>query len=190
MRKLKLQVQITVDGFVAGPNGELDWMAFKIGHDDKLERFIHALTDSSDTILLGRKMTGDFINYWENVQPDSPEYSIAQKMVNTPKVVFSHTLEKVKGKNVVLAKGNLDDEISSLKNRDGKDIVVYGGAGFVSSLISAGHIDEFNLFINPIMIKEGLRIFDGLDKRQKLVSLGATAYDCGVNVVRYQLNKS
>ncbi len=62
MRKLKLQVQVTVDGFVAGPNGELDWMAFKIGHNDKLEGFIHELTDTSDTMLLGRKMTEGFID--------------------------------------------------------------------------------------------------------------------------------
>ncbi len=190
MRKLKLQVQITVDGFVAGPNGELDWMAFKIGKDDKLEQFVYDLTDSSDTILLGRKMTEGFMDYWESVKPDSTEYILAQKMVNTPKVVFSHTINEVKGKNVSLAKGNLADEIAALKNRDGKDIVVYGGAGFVSSLIAGGHIDEFNLFINPVMIKEGLRIFDNLGKRQKLVSLGATAYDCGVNVVRYHIDKS
>ena len=75
MRKLKLQVQISVDGFVAGPNGELDWMTPNF--DPKLIEFINALTDSSDTILLGRKMTDGFVNYWENVvnnQPDSPEY--------------------------------------------------------------------------------------------------------------------
>lgn len=190
MRKLKLQVHITLDGFIAGPNGELDWMVFKLGNDDKLERFVHELTDSSDTILMGRKMSGEFINYWENVKPDSREYSLAQKMVNIPKVVFSHTLENIKGKNVSLAKGNLNDEIARLKKVDGKDMVVYGGAGFVSSLIAGGHIDEFNLFIDPVIINEGLRIFDGTGKREKLQSLGATSYDCGVNVARYRLNKS
>lgn len=178
---------MSVDGYVAGPNGELDWMSFN--HDEKLLQFITDLTDSSDTILLGRKMTEGFVNYWEAVGPDSPEYTFAQKMVNTPKVVFSKTLDKVAGKNVSLAKGDLSEEIARLKKQNGKDIVVYGGAGFVSSLIAGGHIDEFNFFINPVMINKGMRIFDELDKRQKLIPLGATAYESGVIVVRYRLDK-
>ena len=97
MRKLKLQMQITVDGFVAGPNGELDWMSFKFGLDNKLEQFLHELTDSYGTILLGRKMT--FTDYWENVKPDSPEFSFAKKMVDIPKVIFTKTLYKLVGKS-------------------------------------------------------------------------------------------
>lgn len=188
MRKLKLQVQISVDGYVAGLKGELDWMIWE--HSEELIKFINELTDSSDTILLGRKMTSEFITYWENVQPDSPEYDFAQKMVNTPKVVFTNSLDEVKGKNLSLAKGKLDEEIAKLKQQEGKDIVVYGGAEFVSSLIAGGHIDEFNFFINPVMINQGLCIFDLLGKRQKLHTLGARAYDCGVVVVRYELDKS
>src|SRR4051812_28053141 len=189
MRKLKLQMQISVDGYVAGPNGELDWMTWT--HDDQLIQFINALTDSSDTILLGRKMTDGFVNYWENVvnnQPDSPEYPFARKMVDTPKVVFSKTLDASRWNNTILAKGNLADEIANLKNQSGKDIIVYGGAGFVSSLIKEGHIDELNLFVHPIMISKGMRIFDLLDKRQKLTLLGSTSYENGVTVLRYKLN--
>jgi dihydrofolate reductase len=189
MRKLKLQMQISVDGYVAGPNGELDWMTWD--HDDQLIQFINDLTDSSDTILLGRKMTDGFVNYWENVvnnQPESPEYSFAKKMVDTPKVVFSKTLDASKWNNTTLAKGELADEIANLKNRSGKDIIVYGGAGFVSSLIKEGHIDEFNLFVNPILINKGMRIFDLLDKRQKLTLLDSTPYKSGVAVLRYKLS--
>src|SRR2546430_215668 len=89
MRKLKLQMQITVDGFVAGPQGQLDWMTWDM--DEELIAFITHLTDSSDTILLGRKMTEGFITSWEQVitKPDSAEYSFARKMVGMPKVVFS-----------------------------------------------------------------------------------------------------
>lgn len=189
MRKLKLQVQISVDGYVAGTNGELDWMTWTL--DDKLLQFIHSLTDSSDTILLGRKMTDGFVSHWENVvnnKPDSPEFSLAKKMVDTHKVVFSKTLKSIAGKNVVVENGDLATAVNSLKNKDGKDIVVYGGAGFVSSLIKAGLIDEFNFFVNPVMINKGMRIFDLLDKRQKLSLLGSSAYACGVTVLRYQLN--
>lgn len=188
MRKLKLQMQISVDGFVAGPNGELDWMTANF--DPKLIEFINALTDSSDTILLGRKMTDGFVNYWENVvnnQPDSPEYSFARKMVETPKVVFSRTLDESKWNNTRLARGDLVEEVTHLKNQAGKDMIVYGGAGFVSALIQAGLIDEFNLFVNPIMINKGMRIFDSLDQRQALTLQQATAYECGIVVLTYTL---
>jgi len=88
MRKLRLQVQITVDGFVAGPSGELDWMTFNM--DDKILEYINSLTDASDTILMGRKMTDAFVNYWPGVleTPESPEYVFARKMIDYPKVVF------------------------------------------------------------------------------------------------------
>src|SRR3954452_19698729 len=184
MRKLKLQMQISVDGYVAGPNGELDWMTWNL--DEKLLQFINDLTDSSDTILLGRKMTDGFVNYWENVvnnQPDSPEYLFARKMVDTPKVVFSKTLDSSKWNNTTLAKGDLADEIANLKSQNGKDIIVYGGADFVSSLIKGGHIDEFNFFVHPVMINKGMRIFDLLDKRQKLSLIDAKPYENGVVVL-------
>ena len=92
MRTLKLQMQMTVDGFVAGPQGQLDWMA-RDADDAQLVARINHLTDTSDTILLGRKMTPGFVHYWEGVltKPNSPEYEFAQKMVSTPKVVFSRT---------------------------------------------------------------------------------------------------
>jgi dihydrofolate reductase len=190
MRKLKLQMQMSVDGYVAGVNGELDWMTWNL--DPKLIEFINEITDSSDTIILGRKMTEGFVSYWENIvnnQPESPEYSFAKKMVNIPKVVFSKTLRMSTWNNTSLAKGDLADEIGKLKNQSGRDIVVYGGAGFVSSLIREGLIDEFNFFINPVMITKGMRIFDLQDKRRKLTLIGSKPYECGVTVIRYNLNK-
>jgi dihydrofolate reductase len=88
MRKLKLQMQTTADGFVAGPSGQLDWMSRDL--DEPLIAFINRLIDTSDTILLGRKMTPGFISYWEDVlaKPDSREQPFAKKMVGMPKVVF------------------------------------------------------------------------------------------------------
>src|SRR5262245_43098962 len=99
MRKLRRQMQVTVDGFVAGPEGQLDWMA-RDDQDEKLLAFIVRLTDASDTILLGRKMTDGFVRYWEGVKPESPEYFFAEKMIETPKVVFSKTVKAVEGKNI------------------------------------------------------------------------------------------
>lgn len=183
MRKLKLQVQISVDGFVAGPEGQLDWMTFAM--DDKLLAFITHLTDTRDTILLGRKMTEGFVKYWEHVltQPNSPEYTFAQKMVGLPKVVFSRSVKKIDGKNVRVESGPLVDAVNRLKNQSGKDIIVYGGASFVSSLIENRLIDELNLFVNPVAIANGMRIFS---QRTPLTLLGSVSYSSGIVINTYK----
>ena len=180
MRKLKLQMQITVDGFVAGPEGQLDWMTFDM--DEKLLAFINHLTDTSDTILLGRKMTEGFIKYWEGVKRDSPEYDFAQKMVRTPKVVFSRTLEKVDGKNVRVENAPIVEAVNRLKSQPGKDIVVYGGATFVASLIEHRLIDELNFFVNPVAIANGMRVFS---QRTPLTLVKSVAYASGIVVNTY-----
>jgi dihydrofolate reductase len=182
MRKLKLQMQMTVDGFVAGSEGQLDWMTPT--SDEKLHAFINYLTDTSDTILLGRKMTEGFINYWEQVitQPNSPEYSFAQKMVNLPKVVFSKTINQIDGQNVRVENGDIVEAVNHLKHQTGKDIIVYGGATFVSSLIKNKLIDELNLFVNPVAIGNGMRVFSD---RKTLKLTASTAYTDGVVVSVY-----
>jgi len=183
MRKLKLQMQTTVDGFVAGPEGQLDWMTWDM--DEKLLAFISHLTDTSDTILLGRKMTEGFIKYWEHVitQPESPEYSFGRKMVDTPKVVFSKTLNHVAGQNVRLENGDMVEAVNKLKKAPGKDIVVYGGATFVSSLIEKSLIDELNFFVNPVAIGNGMRVFKD---RRTMKLTASTAYPCGIVVNSYE----
>ena len=184
MRKLKLQMQITTDGFVAGPKGQLSWMTTEAG-DERLIRFITHLTDTSDTILMGRKMTPGFVQYWEAVltKPDSPEYTFAKKMVDMPKIVFSKTVTQIPGKNVRVENGDLREAVTRLKGQPGKDIVVYGGASFVSSLIKAGLIDELNLFVNPVAIGDGMRVFHA-ETPMRLI--GSTAYPSGVVVSTYQ----
>lgn len=186
MRKLKLQVQMSVDGYVAGPNGELDWMVWN--WDDQLKDYVNKLTEPVDCILLGRKMTDGFIAHWATVaaNPDDPEYLSGKKFTNTKKVVFTKTLDKSEWANTDIANGDLVDEINKLKNQDGKDIIVYGGATFVSSLIKEGLIDEYHLFINPTALGKGLTIFKGLEERQDLILAKSTPYDCGIVVHRYE----
>jgi dihydrofolate reductase len=183
MRKLKLQMQITVDGYVAGPQGQLDWMTFDM--DDRLLAFINEMIDTSDTILLGRKMTTGFVNYWEDVisKPQNPEYAFGQKMVRTAKIVFSKAVDHMNGTNVQVEKGDLVEAVNRLKRQTGKDLIVYGGATFVSSLIDHGLIDELNLFVNPVAIADGMRIFHG---RRPLALTRSTVYPCGIVVNTYR----
>lgn len=187
MRKLKLQMSITLDGFVAGPKGEGDWLT----SDDKLMELVFSLAASSDTLLMGRKMTTEFITYWENVvnnQPENRNYAFAKTLVDIPKIVFSKTVHSIAGQNVTVEDGNLVNVVNKLKAQPGKDILVYGGAAFASSLIKENLVNEFYFFVNPVLINKGLRIFDLLEERQKLSLLGSTAYDCGVTLISYKVN--
>jgi dihydrofolate reductase len=190
MRKLKLQVQMTVDGFIAGPIGEMDWMEWN--WDDELKQYVADLTEPVDCIVLGRKLAQGFIPHWANVaaNSDDPEQAAGKKFTDTQKVVFTKTLDMadpvVKDwKNTVLAKGDLVDEINQLKKHHGKDIIAYGGATFVSALIAHGLIDEFHLFINPAAIGNGMAIFNKLESKQSLALLKSTSFDCGIVVLNY-----
>ena len=113
MRKLKLQVQMSIDGFISGTNGEMDWLTFDWSED--LKEYVRRLTDPVDTILLGRKLAEGFIPHWtEALQSPEPEEG-AEKFVHTPKVVFTKTLTTSEWDNTVLAKGDLLEEINILK---------------------------------------------------------------------------
>ena len=189
MRKLKLQMQMTLDGFVAGSNGELDWMAFE--WDEKSKNRVNELTDSSDTILLGRKMTDEFINYWTSVldKPESEEYSFAKKMVDIPKVVFSKTVTESKWINTTVANGDIVEEVKKLKNQDGKDILVYGGATFVGNLIKNNLIDEYHFFVNPVAIGTGMSIFRDSEERLKLKLVKSESFAGGEVELWYEPRK-
>lgn len=186
MRKLKLQVQMTVDGYIAGLNGEMDWMVWD--WDVELKQYVKEITEPVDCIVLGRKLAQGFIPHWATVaaNPDDPEFTSGKKFTDTPKVVFTKTLENSAWNNTVLAKGDLVDEITKLKQQEGKDIIAYGGATFVSSLIKHGLIDEFHLFINPVAIGDGMTIFKELDSKQNLTLVKSTSFDCGIVVINYE----
>jgi dihydrofolate reductase len=172
MRKLKLQMHATLDGCVAGPNGELDWMM--LGEIDAPVIAVESeLMNTSDTILMGHGMVSEFTTYWESVypgKPDSPEYDFAHKMVMLPKIVFSRTVDSAPGKNVRVENGDLVEKVTALKNQEGKHLLVYGGAKFVASLIGHNLIDELNLFVHPIAIGEGQRIFSVRTKLKLIMS--------------------
>nr|WP_186736339.1 dihydrofolate reductase family protein [Spirosoma utsteinense] len=184
MRKLKLQVQMTVDGFISGPNGEMDWLTFN--WDDALKNYVTALTEPVDCIVLGRKLAQGFIPHWAA----NPQEEGATKINGTKKVVFTKTLDESDWANTILAKGDLADEINKLKHEGGQDIIVYGGGTFVSALIKQGLIDEFHLFINPVAICNGMPIFRELDTKQGLTLIKATSFSCGLTVLHYEPKRS
>ncbi|ASK32526.1 deaminase [Chryseobacterium sp. T16E-39] len=163
MRKLKLQMQITLDGFVCGPNGEQDWVWLSPPDEVGFQKIVE-LADTSDTLLMGRKMTRQFIDHWENVadnMPDHPTNLLAKMIVDMRKITFSHTETNMEGRNLEVENGDLATTVEALKKESGKDILVYGGADFVSSLIDQDLIDEYYMIVNPVAIGKGLPIFNG-----------------------------
>ncbi|HVS93746.1 MAG TPA: dihydrofolate reductase family protein [Mucilaginibacter sp.] len=175
MRKLKLQMQMTVDGCVAGPNGEQDWV-FASGKQDpealqQIVNFSVDLASGCDTFLIGRKLSqSGFVDYWKNVgenQPDNPWNPFGKLMISHRKIVFSRTGAEINGPNVEVESRDLATIVKELKNQPGKDLLVYGGVEFVSSLVSENLIDEYYLIVNPIAIGSGLSIF----KERKLLQL-------------------
>ncbi|HXQ33987.1 MAG TPA: dihydrofolate reductase family protein [Anaerolineales bacterium] len=160
---------------------DFDW------EDKKLVQYLNSVIDSSDTLLMGRKMTDEFVNYWSKASenPKSPEYTFAKKMIAVPKIVFTRTLDESRWPNTVLAKGGIVEEVNKLKNRAGKDLLVYGGAGFVSSLIKHNLIDEFHLFVYPAAIGKGLTIFGEVGSYLKLKEVDATSCESGITIHNY-----
>ncbi|HEY3389900.1 MAG TPA: dihydrofolate reductase family protein [Prolixibacteraceae bacterium] len=186
MRKLKLQMQVTLDGFNStGPNDMQQWVTWDL---DCIKQYVIDLLDTSDTILIGRKLAADYIPFWQETvtKPDDPMYEFATRIVNAKKIVFTKTLDKSIWDNTELAKGNLTDEIKKLKSQDGLDIIVYGGSSFVSSLIKEGLIDDFHYIINPIAIGKGVSAFEQLETWQKLKLKNSITCKSGLIILHYE----
>ena len=190
MRKLKLQMQMTVDGFVAGPDGETDWMFVTHNPDPKLLQKIIAagveLAAGCDTILMGRKLAASsFCSYWEKVadtEPDNPWNELAQMITGHRKIAFSRRETTLTGRNLEVENGDLAAVVQALKKQPGKDILVYGGVDFVSSLISLNLIDEYYMVVNPVAIGAGLSIF----KEKKVLQLESSiAFSQGKIINKY-----
>jgi len=189
MRKLKLQVQMSMDGFIAGPEGEMDWLIHNWTED--LKDYVEIITDPVDTILLGRNLAEGFIPYWTAAYNKPLPEEGSEKLVKTPKVVFTKSLNEsdpavIGWDNTVLAKGELSEEVNALKNLHGGDLIVYGGGRFVSSLIREKLIDELHLFINPSIIGNGMPIFNSIRQTQNYELKGARSFDCGIVVLTYK----
>jgi hypothetical protein len=112
MRKLKLQSQISIDGFIAGPNHEMNWL--KLPWSEDLINYVREFTEPIDTVLLGKNLAEGFIPYWNQIakSPESPDYEGGIKFSNTPKIVFTKSLLESKWENTVVNNGDLVNEIN------------------------------------------------------------------------------
>jgi dihydrofolate reductase len=180
VRKMKLQVQATADGYMGGPNGEMDWLKFP--WSDDMTAYVQAITDPCDLIVLGRKLAEGFIPAWASGPPGETQESI-DWMNNTPKVVITDSLTESPWENATVANGDLTTTINALKDQPGGDIIVYGGSTLVRNLIAQGLIDELNLLVNPTAIGAGIPIFPTTGAELDLVF--AQPFECGITAVRY-----
>jgi len=185
MRKLKLQVQISVDGFIAGTNGELDWATTEWSKD--IENYVDEITKPVDTILLGRNLAMGFIPHWASVAQDTshPAHEAGIIFDRLPKIVFSKTLTESNWGNTVIENGALAERVKALKTQPGGDLIAYGGGQFVSSLIKEKLVDEFHLFINPVILGKGMPIFREIEAMQQIKLISAKHFQCGIIVLVY-----
>ena len=186
MRKIKLQMQLSLDGFVCGPQGQMDWLVWD--WDDVLKNYAADLTNSADTFLLGRATGEGMAVYWPTVasNPESKEEDrwMADKLNNLPKVVFSKTVTHINWTNARVAT-DITQEVRELKNEPGKDIIIYGGAGIVSSFMRENLIDEYHLFINPVIIGKGKTIFRNIRQKANLKLIHTTESTTGIVILYY-----
>jgi len=185
MRKLKLQVQVSIDAFVAGPHGEMDWMVWD--WDQPLKDFVTKLTEPVDLILLGRKLAEGFIPTWQGLaaDPKTADYG-AHKMNDTKKIVFSKTLTENPWERTTIVSDDLGAAVTGMKAATGGDIIAYGGGNFVSNLIKENLVDDYYFFVNPVALGSGMTILKDIRERLPLKMVSVTGFDCGIVVQHYR----
>jgi dihydrofolate reductase len=183
MRKMIYSMGVSLDGFIAGPNGEIDWSA----PDEELHRFHNEQTRETGVHLLGRRLY-EVMVYWETADenPSATDYELefARIWQATPKIVFSTSLERVEG-NARLARDSVTEEVAKLKEQPGKDVSV-GGAGLASTLIKLDLVDEYRLFVSPVVLGGGTPYFPPLDERINLELVETRTFGSRVVYLRYQ----
>lgn len=168
MRKVVLNVAVSLDGFIEGLNGEYDWCL--TDQDYGMNEFLN-LTDS---IFFGRKSYELFINTGSDLWADKKAY------------VFSNTLQQV-GKGETLISGDIAGQVKHIKERQGKDIWLFGGASLTSTLLNAGLIDEFILSVHPVVLGEGKPLFQQVNTKTSLKLLDCKTYNTGLVQLYYEV---
>jgi dihydrofolate reductase len=183
MRRVIYSMTVSLDGFIADPSGEIDWSA----PDEELHRFHNDQVRELGGYLLGRRLYEAML-YWETADenPSATDFELefARIWQDLPRVVFSRTLEKVEG-NARLAEGGIAEEVARLKQEPGKDLGV-GGAGLAATLVELGLVDEYRLFVSPVVLGGGTPFFPALDERVNLELVETRTFGSRVVYLRYR----
>lgn len=181
-RRILLDLAVTLDGFIEGPEGEVDWCIMDPDMDFK--NFLQQI----DTILYGRKS----YDLWGKYKPDSDvsdtENEIWELVHSKEKYVFSRTQNRPEN-NVTFISENIENEITKLKNMPGKDIWLYGGSSLITTFINLGLVDEIRLSVHPIILGEGKPLFIDIKQRVNLNLVETKRFSSGVVQLCYQLNE-
>ena len=176
----------SLDGFVAGLNGELDWITL----DDAMFDFVGTMTEQADTALYGRVTYEMMQSYWPTAgeQPNATKHDKDHSAWynKVSKVVLSTTLQEAGLQNTQVIAGQLQDNINKLKQAAGKNILIFGSPGASHSLLDQGLIDEFWLFVNPIILGQGMPLFKNITETTKLKLVESKTFACGVIALHYE----
>jgi dihydrofolate reductase len=185
MRKVISFMHVSLDGFVTGPRNEMDWIIM----DDEIFRDATDL-DETDTALYGRVTYQMMESYWPTVLANSSSTKIelqhAEWVEMANKIVFSSTLEKVEWNNSRLIKENIVEEVNKLKQRPGKNMMIFGSPTLTHSFMHWNLIDEYKLYVNPVILGNGTLLFENVVQRIHLNLLSEKKYRSGVIGLRYE----
>jgi dihydrofolate reductase len=184
MRRVIYSMGMSVDGFVAGPNGELDWVT----PDAEVHRFWNDQARETGTSLYGRRMYELMTEFWPTADQDPsapPEVvEFARIWRDIPRVVFSTTLERV-DEGSTLVRGDVVDEVKRLKAQPGGDMDV-GGPTLASTLIRNGLVDEYRPVVHPVVLGEGIPFLPPMDRPIELQLVETRRFESGVVYLRYE----
>ncbi|CAN5507532.1 dihydrofolate reductase family protein [soil metagenome] len=171
-------MMVSLDGLIEGPDKNIDWHVW----DEEMSQFMGSFFNRVDTLLFGRVTYEMMLDFWPTATTEDPV--ITERMNNLPKIVFSRTLDQMTW-NSRLIKENIPGEIHKLKQQAGKDMVLFGGADIATTLIGEGLIDEYQIIINPVVLRKGKPLFKGLQKGFKLNLIKSKSFNSGNVVLNY-----
>ncbi|HML96451.1 MAG TPA: dihydrofolate reductase family protein [Thermodesulfobacteriota bacterium] len=181
MRKVVVSNLVSLDGFIAGPSGEIDW--FSVGGD--FMDYTKERLGSMGILLFGRVTYELMAGYWPDASPAENDEAIIHAMNGLPKIVFSRTLASVEWNNAVVNRGDPVHETERMKAEGGKDIVIFGSGTMVSALSAAGLVDEYRIFVNPVILGAGKTQFGGVGHRVGLRLKETKAFAGGLVLLTY-----